>query len=97
MSSHFLATSRSQRFLRTDEGWIVRTREGRNLGPFQDRDAADRALAHHIRVANYTASAMMPEGYEIHDVTRCRIAGCADCEEVRVALGAIVRPDLPTD
>lgn len=95
MSSHFLATSRTERYLRTEAGWLVRTREGRKLGPFPDRDAAERALANHIRVANYTASAMVPEGFEIHDVSRCRIAGCADCEEARVALGSIIKPNLP--
>lgn len=94
MSSHFLAKFRSDRFMKTEAGWLVRTREDRNLGPFRDKESAERALNNHIRVANYTATAIVPEGFEIHDVTRCRTAGCADCEEARAALSELIQPSL---
>lgn len=92
MSSHFLAKFRSDRYSKTEAGWLVRTREGRNLGPFRDRDTAERALNNHIRVANYTASAIVPEGFEIHDVAHCRTPGCTSCEEARIALTDIMKP-----
>lgn len=92
MSSHFLAKFRSDRFLKTEAGWMVRTREDRNLGPFRDRESAARALANHIRVANYTESAIVPEGFEIHDVSRCRTPDCPACEEARLALTDVMKP-----
>lgn len=92
MSAHFLSKFRSDRFMRTEAGWLVRTREDRNLGPFRDKESAERALSNHIRVSNYTATAIVPEGFEIHDVARCRTANCPACDEARAALSSLLQP-----
>jgi hypothetical protein len=50
--------SRTDRMLRTGEGWFFKTREGNTVGPFADELEASTQLEVYIRLAN---AGLLPE------------------------------------
>lgn len=76
---------RTSRFVSTQKGWFVKTRENEDLGPFPSRSAAQEALSHFIRHRGRTTSRQESEdyklGYSVHDVETCRRDVCAVCIE----------------
>lgn len=80
---------RSDRYVETQSGWWVRTRELLDIGPFIDRESADTALRNYIsRVPKRDSrrnSSVFSYGMEIHEAVNCRIANCAICLEASEA------------
>lgn len=74
------------RFVETDVGWYVLTREDTDLGPYPSLSEAKRALSLHLeqhhdkpgRSAHNTFN-----GFHIHDPQSCNKANCGLCAEAQ--------------
>jgi len=79
---------KSNRFLKTPEGWFVRTREAHDLGPFDSEAEARCALDNYLEQHGGKNSLrryqpLQVHGIQIHDEETCRKKHCALCEEIR--------------
>ncbi|KAA1176245.1 hypothetical protein FWJ25_03685 [Marinobacter salinexigens] len=78
---------KSNRFLKTTQGWYIRTRECNDLGPFASEEDAVQALKDYLDEAarKGTARQFQPTqlyGIQIHDPDACSKDHCALCVEV---------------
>lgn len=78
---------KSNRFLKTPQGWYIRTRECKDLGPFASEEEAVQALKSYLDEAarNGNARQFQPTqlyGIQIHDPDACSKDHCALCIEV---------------
>ncbi|TNE74238.1 MAG: hypothetical protein EP339_11075 [Gammaproteobacteria bacterium] len=77
---------KSNRFLKTPQGWYIRTRESNDLGPFASEEEAFVALQ--VYLGNTDVSSVrrfQPTqfyGIQIHDTATCPKERCALCAEV---------------
>lgn len=72
------------RFIDTNVGWYVLTRETADLGPYISLSEAKRALSRHIRQHQYTSNRPAYhsfDGFHIHDPQACRKVNCGRCAE----------------
>lgn len=79
---------KSNRFLKTPAGWFVRTREARDLGPFDSeaeaRSALEGYLANHANPHSLRRyQPLQMHGIQIHDDETCQKQHCALCAEIR--------------
>ena len=79
---------KSNRFLKTPAGWFVRTREARDLGPFESEAEARAALDDYIQRHGSTHSLrrfqpLQVHGIQIHEEETCQKQHCALCAEIR--------------
>lgn len=81
-----IETDLPARFIETDIGWYVLTREETDLGPYPSLSEAKRALSHHLE--QYLNSPSRPaydsfNGFHIHDPQTCRKTNCGLCAEAQ--------------
>ncbi|WP_166268112.1 DUF6316 family protein [Marinobacter caseinilyticus] len=80
---------RSNRFIETRRGWVIRTREQTDIGPYIDRESAESALHRYIASAPKRSprpnTATVYYGIEIHDAVNCHKINCAICLEAQEA------------
>ncbi|SFM92694.1 DUF6316 family protein [Marinobacter pelagius] len=79
---------KSNRFLKTPAGWFVRTREARDLGPFESEAEARAALDDYLKRHGNKHSLrryqpLQLHGIQIHDEETCQKQHCALCAEIR--------------
>ncbi|MCG7198949.1 DUF6316 family protein [Marinobacter pelagius] len=79
---------KSNRFLKTPDGWFVRTREARDLGPFDSEAEARVALDDYLKCHGDKHSLrryqpLQIHGMQIHDEESCKKQHCALCAEIR--------------
>lgn len=77
-------TELSARFIETNVGWYVLTREEADLGPYVSLSEAKRALSRHIKSFEHTASRPAYDsfcGFHLHDPQTCRKTNCGRCAE----------------
>ncbi|TQV84645.1 hypothetical protein FKG94_03745 [Exilibacterium tricleocarpae] len=53
---------RADRFFSTSDGWFFLTREGENVGPFENRQEAERAVVLYIR---YSSNDQLSHDYSV--------------------------------
>ena len=87
------ALPRTSRFVSTQQGWFVKTRENQDLGPFESRSMAQEALSqfikHRARASSREQSDDYKLGYSVHDVQACTREVCAVCIEAAEKAAAI--------
>lgn len=72
------------RFIDTNVGWYVLTRESEDLGPYPSLSEAKRALSRHIRL--HADISNRPRyhsfnGFHVHDAQTCRKVNGGRCAE----------------
>lgn len=84
---------RTSRFVATQRGWFVKTRENFDLGPFESRSMAQEALSQFIKKRAQARVREQAEdyklGYSVHDVEACTRENCAVCIEAAEKAAAI--------
>lgn len=88
LDADFPTTVRSDRYVTTPLGWYAKTREDRDLGPFDTLAEAQQAMDQHIRDCHRINQRKFASptrlGMHIHDPETCKKALCADCIEAKI-------------
>lgn len=74
------------RFVETDVGWYVLTREDSDLGPYPSLSEAKRALSHHLDQHQHTPGRPAYDsfsGFHMHDPQSCKKTNCGLCAEAQ--------------